>query len=812
MNEKRFRILSIVSIILAFLVLLAALPFTGLLTYRPQKPATKPPASSSAPATLPPPTTLPSDDEPLPEFIPSDLLSFDMEGSLPELNSALLGNAAPIWKQVSSGDGHYLSLSAEKTGDGAYFQMPSLAFSFSGEEYAKADETAFSLELTLLRTASPIPFSLSLSIGDDLLTENGGEITELTLLTLDESGELLFDEYSLGDLTEETLAVSAIFTYVPTRELYLADLYVNGRLLYTDLPFAALGEKAASALATEDRLGIAGLTISSTAIYTDVSEGSLTNGSMTVTPTHYSAFGADGKLSASLALDDLYLTKGNIHPKTSANASTLVLYVGNKTLDGFLPTQNDARVVSARVSASEEKIVLPALEGGWRSASGISAVTEVSSALLSGNGYAAYSPLPDVLLYENDFSADTEGLLLSGNTSLGTDSLLLGADAVLTLPLGNDYRTGYDPIATLTLSFTLTRLSEGMPVSHLSLGSESASSPLLLAFTEEGISLADTLLAPTPAIGEETALVLRIVFDRNGLTLTAYQDGKYLGEKTLAEHGLTLNARLATDFDHIAFSVGEGEAEPALSIGEITLSRGNDAFDFAPVPDASLRLGKDESETGLRFTFAVNRAWYEELIGDSAATVGALILPTDTLPSGISPTHDSLQDADISFTEMEINLANASTPYTYVYTASLIDIKPSNLPRSFTAVGYLKIGDDYYYSSASSSSLIKAARDFVASGELGDLDEEDQARILGYLDTTVYLDNLLTPIPLENYTLPYIVTYENGYITIRTAPNSRASLEDICAIVIGNTLYTEKQEAPWLPESGALRLPYSLQP
>ncbi len=232
---------------------------------------------------------------------------------------------------------------------------------------------------------------------------------------------------------------------------------------------------------------------------------------------------------------------------------------------------------------------------------------------------------------------------------------------------------------------------------------------------------------------------------------------------------------------------------------------------IAPLQGATIRIGETDFKTGLRFTFAVNRIWYESVAKSAETVIGALIMPTDRLPSGVPLTHAALDAAGIDYIELPTEtFGNSSDDHNYIYNASVVHIQEQNRARSFTSVGYVCIDGEYYYSAPSDScSIIEAARSYVASVKGKDTNEELLARVVDclYLDSVVCLDSSLSLIEAEGYPSPYAVSYDSGHLVIRIREGAEGSLSNISSIVIGDTVY----KTGWTVSGDSLSAPLTVQ-
>lgn len=116
---------------------------------------------------------------------------------------------------------------------------------------------------------------------------------------------------------------------------------------------------------------------------------------------------------------------------------------------------------------------------------------------------------------------------------------------------------------------------------------------------------------------------------------------------------------------------------------------------------ASVRLS--ETHPGLRFKTLVKTATIEALVeacGADKVQVGTLIAPTDLLGANKLTHAFGVKGVDYIDVEAVVDAPFATVGDTSVYAGSIVNIKETNLGRDFTAVGYVKVNDTYYYSEA----------------------------------------------------------------------------------------------------------------
>ena len=131
---------------------------------------------------------------------------------------------------------------------------------------------------------------------------------------------------------------------------------------------------------------------------------------------------------------------------------------------------------------------------------------------------------------------------------------------------------------------------------------------------------------------------------------------------------------------------------------------------------ASVRISTENK--GLRFKTVYTNAYLEEMAAYAATKgetmqVGTLIAPNDFVTSAYAFTHAALGEGN--YIEVFGDLANpyASTQNTKVIAGSIVNIKDANLDRDFAGIGFIKIGNEYFYANTYSvkdvSSVAKAA-------------------------------------------------------------------------------------------------------
>ena len=219
---------------------------------------------------------------------------------------------------------------------------------------------------------------------------------------------------------------------------------------------------------------------------------------------------------------------------------------------------------------------------------------------------------------------------------------------------------------------------------------------------------------------------------------------------------------------------GENVAPSAITFNN------TDATVEAPV-DIEMLAGAEAriaAKSGLRFTTRIPTAQLEALAAAGTEyTVGTLIYPTDMLDGALTVE-----------TEGALNLTGA-TPmvdaeeagYTYFY-AAIVDILAQNYARAFSAVSYIKIGDDYYYTDYSeennSRSIYEVAYAANAAAPSADL----QFFFNGIVE--IKDGAVVTP---AGYTSAFAAAVVDDYIVIEKGANNWA---DLHAVIVDGVVYT----------------------
>ena len=236
---------------------------------------------------------------------------------------------------------------------------------------------------------------------------------------------------------------------------------------------------------------------------------------------------------------------------------------------------------------------------------------------------------------------------------------------------------------------------------------------------------------------------------------------------------LTLVLVLATVFSCAAYSVLGAESLMSGSAGKGYASASpasESPVAIELLPGAEVRL--DEEQSGLRFTTRIPTADLAAIAGEY--TVGTLIYPTDKLNGALTVE-----------TEGALNLTDA-TPivdgeYTYFH-AAIVDILPANYARKFSAVSYIKIGDDYFYTAYSEADNSRSIFEVAVAAWEGNY--KDNAIIKAYLDKVVVINgSMQLSKTIKGYTSPYNVSYANNTITV-TATDGTLVDGDIATMIV----------------------------
>ena len=176
------------------------------------------------------------------------------------------------------------------------------------------------------------------------------------------------------------------------------------------------------------------------------------------------------------------------------------------------------------------------------------------------------------------------------------------------------------------------------------------------------------------------------------------------------------------------------------------------------------------ANSGLRFTTRIPTA---ELAGIDY-TVGTLIFPTDALAGAL--TVDTEGALNIKMTRGVVG-----SDYTY-FSAAMTGIIAQNYARKFTAVSYIEVDGEYYYTAATSSSVYEAA---IATYKENPTDAYADA-VRAYIDGVVVIENGVQVMPYDGYEHPLSVA-PNATLTITGENLTEDSLK---TVIINGKIYT----------------------
>ena len=147
-------------------------------------------------------------------------------------------------------------------------------------------------------------------------------------------------------------------------------------------------------------------------------------------------------------------------------------------------------------------------------------------------------------------------------------------------------------------------------------------------------------------------------------------------------------------------------------------------IDFDMIKGASIRVGDDAKDSGIRFACTIDAADYAAL-GGFAIEFGTIILPTDSL----AQKEFIVENFDATKNEILIiageKFDTTTIPDYILYTGVMVNVKETNYARAFSARGYIKIaytnGEPGYiytdYSEANNSrSISLVAKKILESG------------------------------------------------------------------------------------------------
>ena len=108
------------------------------------------------------------------------------------------------------------------------------------------------------------------------------------------------------------------------------------------------------------------------------------------------------------------------------------------------------------------------------------------------------------------------------------------------------------------------------------------------------------------------------------------------------------------------------------------------------IKGASIRVGDDAADSGIRFACTIDAADYAAL-GNFAQGFGTMILPTESLAQKdfVMENFDSAKN-EILIIE-GVNFDDETIPGYTLYTGVMVNIKQHNYAEEFSARGYIKI-------------------------------------------------------------------------------------------------------------------------
>jgi hypothetical protein len=126
----------------------------------------------------------------------------------------------------------------------------------------------------------------------------------------------------------------------------------------------------------------------------------------------------------------------------------------------------------------------------------------------------------------------------------------------------------------------------------------------------------------------------------------------------------------------------------------------------APITKESASVRISTANSGLRFKSVYSDSYlaymqaYADAIGQTM-TVGTLIAPNDYVVAAGAFTHEALAAKYGAAGYVEVEAAKA-TPFqsangVTTFAGSIVNIKEGNLDRDFAGIGYIKIGNEYFY-------------------------------------------------------------------------------------------------------------------
>ena len=389
---------------------------------------------------------------------------------------------------------------------------------------------------------------------------------------------------------------------------------------------------------------------------------------------------------------------------------------------------------------------------------------------------------------------------------------------------GNHFKSGYGSVATLTFSFTVARGDDPLTPHAVRFRDAKSARSSIIEIDETGLRVNNSTqhVDIAPNSSADVVLVMNFVnknATQSTLTLNTFVNGVSYGTYKMT-YGCTVYTNTNSDIAILQFQHNQTSAVSYARATYLDNFRFYQGIDTEVIPSvenlsgASIRLDKNTDTSGLRFSFRIAKARYDELCSKGDVEVGALIVPTDYLTDGkiAALTHAAIGDAKAL--DMKVTgFSDESTDTYYYFNASIVKILSQNYAREFTAVGYVKVGDTYYYSHTSDSrSVIDVALKYGNSAEYAAADADKKAIADAYRSKVVYLELAsgesgvtATVLAKEGYTAPYTVSYADGTLSL-----SGAGVSGISTIVLNGEVYTGGWSAVDGAEVEMVSAPYTL--
>ena len=271
-----------------------------------------------------------------------------------------------------------------------------------------------------------------------------------------------------------------------------------------------------------------------------------------------------------------------------------------------------------------------------------------------------------------------------------------------------------------------------------------------VSFTvSSGGYLGYAFLSETPVLGE------KVCYTGGATAITGAE---------LAE-GTVVTASIPSDTTTIVVWMREDSKNVAPSAISLTYEQETEAlYGLELKAAAEARLN---ANSGLRFTTRIPTA---ELAGIDY-TVGTLIFPTDALAGAL--TVDTEGALNIKMTRGVVG-----SDYTY-FSAAMTGIIAQNYARKFTAVSYIEVDGEYYYTAATSSSVYEAA---IATYKENPTDAYADA-VRAYIDGVVVIEDGKQVMPYDGYEHALTATITGNTLTI----TGEAAL---ATVIIDGVIYT----------------------